>query len=152
MRTVSLCNRHGHQFAQTGGVMKIGLIGCGGMGTTHNLSLKALSGKMDVEVTALADCRQEFLERAAKQWPQAKTYVTGRELLENEELDAVHICLPSYLHAEHAVLAMEKGMHVFCEKPVCLTAEEGRRLLEVQKQSGVSVMVGQVVPLSEGCI
>ncbi|MDY2651048.1 MAG: Gfo/Idh/MocA family oxidoreductase, partial [Eisenbergiella porci] len=125
--------------------MKIGLIGCGGMGTTHNLSLKALSGKMDVEVTALADCRQEFLERAAKQWPQAKTYVTGRELLENEELDAVHICLPSYLHAEHAVLAMEKGMHVFCEKPVCLTAEEGRRLLEVQKKTGVSVMVGQVV-------
>lgn len=95
--------------------MKIGLIGCGGMGTTHNLSLKALSGKMDVEVTALADCRQEFLERAAKQWPQAKTYVTGRELLENEELDAVHICLPSYLHAEHAVLAMEKGMHVFAK-------------------------------------
>ena len=47
--------------------MKIGLIGCGGMGTTHNLSLKALPGKMDVEVTALADCRQEFLERAAKQ-------------------------------------------------------------------------------------
>ena len=41
--------------------MKIGLIGCGGMGTTHNLSLKAVSGKMDVEVTALADCRQEFL-------------------------------------------------------------------------------------------
>ena len=103
--------------------MKIGLIGCGGMGTTHNLSLKALSGKMDVEVTALADCRQEFLERAAKQWPQAKTYVTGRELLENEELDAVHICLTSYLHAEHAVLAMEKGMHVFCEKPVCFFRE-----------------------------
>lgn len=125
--------------------MKIGLIGCGGMGTTHNLSLKALSGKMDVEVTALADCRQEFLERAAKQWPQAKTYVTGKELLEREELDAVHICLPSYLHAEHAIMAMEKGMHVFCEKPVCLTAEDGRRLLEVQKKTGVSVMVGQVV-------
>ena len=125
--------------------MKIGLIGCGGMGTTHNLSLKALSGKMDVEVTALADCRQEFLERAAKQWPQAKTYVTGKELLEKEELDAVHICLPSYLHAEHAIMAMEKGMHVFCEKPVCLTAEDGRRLLEVQKKTGVSVMVGQVV-------
>lgn len=89
--------------------MKIGLIGCGGMGTTHNLSLKALSGKMDVEVTALADCRQEFLERAAKQWPGAKTYTTGMELLREEELDAVHICLPSYLHAEHAIAAMEKG-------------------------------------------
>lgn len=57
--------------------MKIGLIGCGGMGTTHNLSLKALSGKMDVEVTALADCRQEFLERAAKQWPGGKDLYYG---------------------------------------------------------------------------
>ena len=70
---------------------------------------------MDVEVTALADCRQEFLERAAKQWPGAKTYTTGMELLREEELDAVHICLPSYLHAEHAIAAMEKGMDVFLE-------------------------------------
>ena len=116
--------------------MKIGLIGCGGMGTTHNLSLKALSGKMDVEVTALADCRQEFLERAAKQWPGAKTYTTGMELLREEELDAVHICLPSYLHAEHAIAAMEKGMDVFLEKPVCLTREDCSRLLEVQKKTG----------------
>ncbi|MCQ4871869.1 hypothetical protein NE639_26690, partial [Blautia producta] len=52
--------------------MKVGLIGCGGMGTTHNLSLKALSSKMDVEVTALADCRPEFLEKAAEQWPDAR--------------------------------------------------------------------------------
>ena len=125
--------------------MKIGLIGCGGMGTTHNLSLKALSGKMDVEVTALADCRQEFLERAAKQWPGAKTYTTGMELLREEELDAVHICLPSYLHAEHAIAAMEKGMDVFLEKPVCLTREDCSRLLEVQKKTGARVMVGQVV-------
>ena len=100
--------------------MKIGLIGCGGMGTTHNLSLKALSGKMDVEVTALADCRQEFLERAAKHWPGAKTYTTGMELLREEELDAVHICLPSYLHAEHAIAAMEKGMDVFLKSRCAL--------------------------------
>ena len=69
----------------------------------------------------------------------------GRNFWSGPQSSAVHICLPSYLHAEHAVLAMEKGMHVFCEKPVCLTAEEGRRLLEVQKKTGVSVMVGQVV-------
>ena len=74
--------------------MKVGLIGCGGMGTTHNLSLKALSSKMDVEVTALADCRPEFLEKAAEQWPDARLYKTGMELLEAETLDSVHICLP----------------------------------------------------------
>lgn len=125
--------------------MKIGLIGCGGMGTTHNLSLKALSSKMDIEVTALADCREEFLEKAAVQWPEAKKYKTGMELIENENLDIVHICLPSYLHTDHAVKAMEKGMNVFVEKPVCLTEEECTRLLEAEEKYKVKVMVGQVV-------
>jgi len=125
--------------------MKVGLIGCGGMGTTHNLSLKALSTKMNVEVTALADCRPEFLEKAAIQWPNARQYKTGMELLETESLDSVHICLPSYLHTEHALAAMDKGMNVFIEKPVCLTEEEAEKLMDAQKRNGVQVMVGQVV-------
>ena len=112
--------------------MKVGLIGCGGMGTTHNLALKALSSQMDVEVTALADCRQEFLKKAAVQWPNARLYETGMELLETETLDSVHICLPSYLHTDHAVAAMDRGFHVFIEKPVCLTEVEAQRLLEAK--------------------
>lgn len=125
--------------------MKVGLIGCGGMGNTHNLSLKALSPVMDIEVSALADLREEFLEKAAEHWPKARLYKTGMELLEKEELDSVHICLPSYLHTEHAVAAMDKGMHVFIEKPVCLTKEEGEKLLQAQKRNNVQVMAGQVV-------
>lgn len=125
--------------------MKVGVIGCGGMGTTHYLSLKALSAQMDLEVTALADCREEFLDRAASYFPDARTYHTGRELIEQETLDIVHICLPSHLHAEHAIAAMEKGMHVFVEKPVCLTEEEGQKLLEAETRNGVKVMVGQVL-------
>ena len=125
--------------------MKVGVIGCGGMGTTHYLSLKALSSQMDVEVVALADCREEFLQKAAAEFPEARTYTYGMELIERENLDAVHICLPSYLHTEHAVAAMKKGMNVLVEKPVCLTREEGELLLETQKETGVKVMVGQVV-------
>lgn len=113
--------------------MKIGVIGCGGMGTTHYLSLKALSAQMDAEVTALADCRQEFLERAAAHFPGVHTYKEGMELIESESLDVVHICLPSYLHAEYAIAAMKKGMHVFVEKPLCLTMEEGKALLEAKR-------------------
>ena len=92
--------------------MKVGVIGCGGMGTTHYLSLKVLSSQMDVEVVALADCREEFLQKAAAEFPEARTYTYGMELIERENLDAVHICLPSYLHTEHAVAAMKKGMIV----------------------------------------
>jgi predicted dehydrogenase len=125
--------------------VKIGVVGCGGMGTTHYLSLKALSEKMDIQVTALAECRNEYLEKAAGYFPEARTYTYGMDLIEQEELDAVHICLPSYLHVSHAVAAMERGMNVFVEKPVCLTEEEGERILEAEKRTGVKVMIGQVV-------
>ena len=55
--------------------MRIGVIGCGGMGTTHYLSLKVLSEKEDdVEVVALSDCRKEFLDKAASYFPEAATY------------------------------------------------------------------------------
>ncbi len=125
--------------------MRIGLIGCGGMGTTHNLSLKALSSLYEIEVVALADCRKEFLEKASKIWPDAKKYDFGMDLIKEEKLDLVHICLPSYLHAEHAVAAMKQGMNVFVEKPVCLTKEECTILLDTKNRTGVQVMVGQVV-------
>ncbi len=125
--------------------MKVGVIGVGGMGSTHNSALKALSEIMDIEVTAIADARPEFLDRGLKLWPNAKGYALGMDLIENEELDCVHICLPSYLHADHAVAAMERGMNVLVEKPACLTVEECQRLEETQKRTGVKVMVGQVV-------
>lgn len=125
--------------------MKIGVIGCGGMGTTHYQALKALSAQMDVQVVALAECREDFLAKAAALFPGAKTYFSGMELLDCEKLDVVHICLPSYMHVSHAVKAMEKGMNVFLEKPVCLSEEEGRILLEAEKRTGVLAMAGQVV-------
>lgn len=126
--------------------MRIGVIGCGGMGTTHYLSLKVLSEKTeDIEVVALADCRKEFLDRAASYFPEAAVYEYGMDLIEKEQLDIVHICLPSYMHADHAVKALEKGMNVLVEKPVCLTEKDCERLLEAEKKSGKKVMVGQVV-------
>lgn len=125
--------------------LKVGLIGCGGMGTTHNLSLKAISTEMDIEVVALADCRSEFLEKAAVQWPHARKYEYGMELIEQETLDLVHICLPSYLHAQHAIAAMRKGMHTFIEKPVCLTEQDCKELLRAKEETGRKVMIGQVV-------
>ena len=60
-------------------------------------------------------------------------------------MDIVHICLPNYLHVSNAVAAMEKGMNVFVEKPVCLTREDADAILDAEKRTGMKVMVGQVV-------
>lgn len=100
--------------------MKVGVIGCGGMGTTHYLSLKALSAKMDLQVVALADCRKEFLDKAAACFPGVHTYENGMDLIAGEKLDIVHICLPSYMHTDHVIAAMNRGMNapVFRLKPV----------------------------------
>lgn len=127
-------------------MLKIGLIGAGSIGSgVHNHSYAALRRSHDIAVTAIADVRKQEREEAAKLWPEAKLYSSGRELIENEALDAVDICLPTYLHAEHAIAAMEKGRDVFVEKPVCLTMAEAEALLETQKRTGVRVMVGQVL-------
>lgn len=120
---------------------RIGLIGCGFMGTMHANCYNAIDG---VQVVAVADLRREKAEELAA-LSGAKIYATGKELIENGELDAVDICLPTYLHAEHAEAAMRKFPYVFVEKPVTLTVKESDRLLKVQKETGAGVQVGQVI-------
>lgn len=130
-------------------MIKIGVIGCGGMGTTHLLSAKALATEYDIAVTAVADLQDTCLARAAGIWPEAVRYREGAELLEKEELDIAMICIPSYLHAQFAIEAMKRHINVFLEKPVCLTEEQCESLLATQKETKARVLVGQVVRVTE---
>ncbi len=125
--------------------MKIGFIGCGGMGITHVKCLKEISKSHPIEVSAIADVREDCLERAAVLWQNTKKYSDGFELIEKEDADLVFICVPSYLHSEMAIAAMKKGMNVFLEKPACLTKDECEALLEQHRKTPVKFMVGQVV-------
>lgn len=122
-------------------MIKIGLIGCGFMGTMHANSYHVLP---DVCVTAVADVRRDKAEALAK-ISNAEIYADGMSLIQNADVDAIDICLPTYLHASHAEAAMRKVKNVFIEKPVALTEEECDNLLAVQKETGAGVQVGQVV-------
>ncbi len=124
-------------------MLKVGLIGCGFMGGMHSACYNVIEG---VQVVAVADIRPEKAEAAANTHG-AKIYATGKELIENADVDVIDICLPTYLHTEHAVLAMKKGRNVFIEKPVSLTKEEGELLLKTQKETGAKIQVGQVIRL-----
>jgi len=122
-------------------MLKVGLIGCGFMGGMHSACYNVIEG---VQVTAVADVRAEKAQEIAK-LHGAQIFSTGVELIENADVDVIDICLPTYLHTEHAVMAMKKGRNVFLEKPVCLTKEEGELLLKTQKETGAIVQVGQVI-------
>lgn len=125
---------------------KVGLIGCGFMGGMHAACYNEIEG---VQLVAVADVRPEKAEEISKKYGVAEIYSTGVELIEKADVDIIDICLPTFLHAEHAELAMKKGAHVFIEKPVCLTKEEGERLLKLEKETGAKVQVGQVVRFAD---
>lgn len=125
-------------------MIKIGLIGTGFMGGTHAACYEALLESGDFKVAAVADLDIEKAEKYAAKFGAA-AYRTGMELIEKADVNMVDICLPTYMHAEHALKAMEKGWNVFIEKPVCLSEEEACSLLEMKRKTGVKVAVGQCI-------
>ncbi len=122
-------------------MLKVGLIGCGFMGTMHANCYKNLEG---VELAAVADPRKEKADELAE-GTNATIYTDGKKLIEEAEVDVIDICLPTYLHASYALLAMEKVKYVFIEKPVTLTVSGSEQLLAKQKETGCQVQVGQVI-------
>jgi len=124
-------------------MLKVGLIGAGFMGAMHAVCYEQIS---DVTLVAVADVENEKASKIADKF-NAEVFKTGIDLIDNADVDIVDICLPTYLHTNHAVLAMEKGRAVFIEKPVCLKPEEGKLLLDTQKQTGAKVMIGQCIRL-----
>ena len=122
-------------------MIKVGLIGCGFMGAMHFNCYNNIAG---VKVVALADVRREKAEELAKSG-DIVIFGDGKELIEKAKVDIIDICLPTFLHAEYAISAMDKVKYVFVEKPVALTDEQATAMLEKAENTGVNVQVGQVI-------
>ena len=122
-------------------MIKVGLIGCGFMGGMHSACYAALAN-LGIKVTAVADVRREYAENLAN---GAEVYATGMELIEKADVDVVDVCLPTHLHAAHAVAAMKAGKNVFVEKPIAFKDEDMELILKTEAETGVKVQVGQVI-------
>ena len=122
-------------------MIKVGLIGCGFMGGMHSACYAALAG-LGGKVTAVADVRRDYAENLAN---GAEIYATGMELIEKADVDVVDVCLPTHLHAAHAVAAMKAGKNVFVEKPIAFKDEDMELILATEKETGAKVQVGQVI-------
>ena len=118
---------------------KVALVGCGTISYVHLTSLLHTEG---TKIVALCDIkRKRALEKAREYAPEAKIYTDFSEMLENEELDAVHICTPHYLHAKMTVEALKRGVNVFLEKPMCISTAEIDEMIAAEKESSAKACV-----------
>lgn len=119
-------------------MLKVGLVGCGGISGAH---VPAWNKFEDAELVAVCDVRQEMMDK----YDGPRQYHDFDEMLEKEELDILDICLPTYLHPEFSIKAMEKGINVVCEKPISLKSEDVRRVYECAERNNVKFMIAHVL-------
>lgn len=104
--------------------MRVSVVGCGSISNNH---LKALKGLHNVVISSVVDISKDRADAAAKKY-HCKAYYDFETMLLEDKPDSVHICTPHYLHVPMAVSALEKNIHVLCEKP-CAISEYGLNLL-----------------------
>lgn len=122
--------------------VKVGIIGVGEIGTTKHLEqLKAHPD--EVEIAALCDLLPERCRQANEKYGiSAKIYTDYRKMMEEEELDVVHVCTPNPLHAEMSIAAFQKGKHVYCEKPLACTYKDAKEILAARDAAGKQLASG----------
>jgi predicted dehydrogenase len=119
-------------------MIRVGLAGLGKMGISH---LAIVNSHPEVTVAGACDTNG-YVRSVLTKHTGLHCYADYPSLLRREELDAVIISTPTHLHAEMVQAALERGLHVFCEKPFCLDVDDGRSLIDLAEQHGVANQVG----------
>lgn len=135
-------------------MLKIGILGMGGMGWFHTSRIFQIPR---AKLVAIADVRPDRLEAkhavainiANQEGPVDLSWVArysdASRLIAEAEVDVVDICLPSYLHARYAVEALQSGKHVLCEKPMALSVADADRMIAAARQTGRRLMIAQCI-------
>ncbi|MFB7249693.1 Gfo/Idh/MocA family protein [Microbacterium sp. NPDC056234] len=118
--------------------IRIGLIGAGGIAGAHVEGYLRNTDK--VVFAAVADPVRANAEARRGEDTSVQIFDDYRTMIAEAELDAVDICLPHHLHAEAIIAAAEAGLHVLCEKPLCMTMDEAAAIAEVADRTGVTIM------------
>lgn len=119
--------------------LRVAVIGCGSI--AKNRHLPEHSNNPNVEIVAVCDIVEERAKGAADKC-QAKAYTDYKDLLANEQIDAVSVCLPNYLHAPVSIAALNAGCHVLCEKPMATSREEAEQMIEAAERNNKKLMIG----------
>lgn len=126
--------------------LNVGFIGTGSRGN-YLMNMMYQGAPQMVHVTAVCDTYQGHLNRAKDRVQSVegnapKTFVDYRDLLKEPGIDAVIIATPEHLHHEMALAALAAGKHIYVEKPLAHTIEEGAEIVKAAEKSGKVVQVG----------
>ncbi len=120
------------------GTLKIGVIGCGSIARRRHLLEYEANSK--VEIIAVCDIVSERADEMATKY-NAKAFVDYKKLLAIEDLDAISVCLPNYLHATVSIDALNAGCHVLCEKPMAISKEEAENMIKAAEKNDKKLMI-----------
>jgi predicted dehydrogenase len=121
--------------------VELGLVGAGAFG---EFCLDAFAAMPEVNIVGIADIELDRVRRLAARYG-AQAYGSLDALLENPTLHIVALNTPPYLHAEQGLAALRAGKHLFCEKPLALTYEDGQRLVQAAEENHVLLTVDYVM-------
>lgn len=140
-------------------MLKFAIIGFGGLGKLHYRNVAEVTETVkDIQLVAICDVEDSAFHaqvstnlgdsNANLDLSAYRLYNDAAEMLEKEELDFVITALPTFLHSKIAIMAMEKGLHVFSEKPMALNAEQADEMIAAANKNNVKLMIGQCLRYS----
>jgi predicted dehydrogenase len=132
------------------GHIRVGLIGAGLIGNLHSMMLRFVADRTEqsVRVVAVADVSHPAAEHLAARWQGARALESAEEIIADPSINAVWICTPTAMHRQACIAAARAGKHIFCEKPLAMTAAEASEMAAAIKTAGVTSQVGLVLRFS----
>ncbi len=122
--------------------LRVGVIGCGGLAQDAHLpSLMKMKDSDNVEIGAVCDVYQKRLDQATAT-TGAKPFKDYRALLDQKDIDYVAIVTPEHWHAKMTLDAADAHKHIYCEKPMCWSVDEAKKVVAKIKATGVKMQVG----------
>lgn len=138
-------------------MLRVGLVGLGFMGNTHLQNYIRLEEEgFPIKLVAIADIDEEKqggklvegnlpMGITAVDFSRYNFYDDMIRMIQEEDLDYVDLCLPTYLHDSMAITAMSLGMHVFCEKPMAISSSRAQSMIDASKKHNKQLMIGQTL-------
>jgi UDP-N-acetylglucosamine 3-dehydrogenase len=122
-------------------MVKIGIIGCGGMGRYHACILKKME---DVKIVSACDIDENLLNNFKNDFGVEEIYKDFKEMLKKSEIDGIICATPTHLHYKIVIESAKAKKHIFCEKPIAVNLKQAEKMIEECEKNNLIFQIGYV--------